>query len=308
MKTNETLPIVENPAIDSIKQTIWNWKKWNVFKFLSFGITVTMLVLAIYSQCQAKEIIKSMPTQYIGAFPETIDDINKYIKDAKKSIVIFEDVAAYGIFSDPERFHETVTLLREKSKHIPITLYVYDLDFYRKELLPMFFLGLPSISEYDSLSNEKKNTMLKKNIKDKYNYFVNYNYSNRQTNKNLEDLYELNTCRDKFLLEKKLDSVESEIFFDCLIEMIDKTETILERENEQNNKKGIKIIHIGKEYRMFYWLFDEKRAIFTFLNTTGYEEVAFQTTNSDLIRFMKDAEKHYRDYANKLVYKPYHHQ
>ena len=73
------------------------WEKivQHSLKFLSFIATLIMLIFAISSQYQAKEIlhktekiIQSVPTQSAKKFPYILEDVNDYIKNAQKSIVM----------------------------------------------------------------------------------------------------------------------------------------------------------------------------------------------------------------------------
>jgi hypothetical protein len=310
--------MVTEETLSTEKQTFWRkvWE-WIVthMRLLTFIATVVMFGVAIYSliqanrtQKQTKEIVKSMPTRYIGRFPSTMDVINEFIDNAKKSIVIFTDVVAYGFFSEPEQFHKTMTLLRDKSKKIPVTLVVYNSEFYRKEILPMLFLGQPSISACELLSQVEKDSILiqNKGIRKKYDYFQKYDYSNSHIDKTLEDLDRLNICRDKCWGKKDFDSIDSEMFLDCIVEMIKETEIILKTNREyQADKKGIEIIHIGQEHKMFCWLIDGRKAIFGFPSNIDFAEIQFTTMDSELIQVMRNMVDYYRKHKDELAYKPH---
>ena len=263
------------------------------------GLIATLFIFGV-SLYQTNEIKESLSTRYLGEFPDASDDLNELYLKAKKSIFIFDGLISGGVFSYPEKYHKTITILRKQSIKIPITVYVYDLDFYRKETLPPAFLKLPK-SECHSLSEEEKDSILRENIKDRYKTFFIYDYTGKSSSEDLQDLTRLNECKKKYFTED-VDSVKCETFFNGIIEMMRETEKFLERE-DNDDTKGVEIIHIGQEHKMFAYLADRKEAIFGFPDNI-ITEVAFKTRDGNFIKIMDNVIEYYEKHKDKLQYRP----
>ena len=76
------------------------------------------------------KIEQSLSTRHIGIFPNYLPQINELLANANKqdTIVIFEDVLHYGIFSSPNEFKMMTYKLLELSKTNKIIIVYYDID------------------------------------------------------------------------------------------------------------------------------------------------------------------------------------
>jgi len=74
-----------------------------------FGTVISLVSWreAFEQNREIKEIRDSLPTHYIGSFPNHLKDIITLINDAKESICILADCVDYGSFSNPDA-HERV--------------------------------------------------------------------------------------------------------------------------------------------------------------------------------------------------------
>jgi hypothetical protein len=76
------------------------------------------------------KIEKSLSTRYIGIFPNYLPQINELLENVNsdKSIVIFQDVLYYGVFSSPKEFKKLTSRLIELSDKCKISIAYYDIN------------------------------------------------------------------------------------------------------------------------------------------------------------------------------------
>lgn len=92
----------------------------------------------------SRELLEKASTQYIGNFPDNLDEITSLVARAEHDIFIVTDVAAYGHFSNHDQFKKYVRALREKadSDGFKVTVAVYDEKTW-KSTIPSYFAKTP---------------------------------------------------------------------------------------------------------------------------------------------------------------------
>ena len=101
-------------------------------------LSIIFFIVSTYSANRSTEklvdnllqIEQSLSTKYVGIFPNYLPQINELLEDAQKNdtIIIFEDVLHYGIFSSPDEFKEMTYKLLDLSKTNKITIVYYNID------------------------------------------------------------------------------------------------------------------------------------------------------------------------------------
>ena len=121
--------------------TLYASKIWGFIKVLApigFILSITFFVISTFNAKRSSErlvsnlmkIEQSLSTRHIGIFPNYLPQINELLSDADKqdTIIIFEDVLHYGIFSSPNEFKVMTRKLLELSKTNKIIIVYYDIN------------------------------------------------------------------------------------------------------------------------------------------------------------------------------------
>ena len=285
---NKFIKIIKSPAIG----------------LLSLSITLIALIFALLQTYQAKTIIDSISTRYVGEFPATMGQINKLLLDATESIVIFEDVLGYGMFSEPDEFHKYLTILDKKSADgkLKLEIVIYNNDVNLRTT-KMQFVGSKYIEKFRSLRNEKDSaktieereivinkmvvfrdsifTEYLKENKKKWEYFLNYDFSNEKGQEGKNGYTQLDKSKNIFK-DRDVESIKFLEFYDMLVDFDKKIETILTAGGGRSN---VKIETVGIMHTMNCWLTKGKdtKAIFGFTRGFGSSEIAFTTIDPQLI-------------------------
>ncbi|MDR1383496.1 MAG: hypothetical protein LBJ67_06590 [Planctomycetaceae bacterium] len=109
------------------KETVKQIKIGNFTKFILTSAPFTLLLSIVFfwyemnASTKEEEIVvdklkkieQSLSTRYIGIFPDYLPQINELLSEteAGDSIIIFEDVLYYGIFSAPQEFKQMINQL-----------------------------------------------------------------------------------------------------------------------------------------------------------------------------------------------------
>ena len=122
--------------IKSILLKIWGTIK--VLAPIGFILSITFFVISTFNAKRSSEnlvnnllkIEQSLSTRHIGIFPNYLPQINNLLAEAEPqdTIIIFEDVLHYGIFSSPNEFKAMTTKLLELSKTNKIVIVYYDVN------------------------------------------------------------------------------------------------------------------------------------------------------------------------------------
>jgi hypothetical protein len=89
--------------------------KWPSDNPIVDGLAILGVVIAIASWREAveqneeiKDISNSLPTRYIGPFPDHLDDIIELVEKAQNKFCIMTDCVDYGSFSHPEKHNKLI--------------------------------------------------------------------------------------------------------------------------------------------------------------------------------------------------------
>ena len=268
----------------------------------SLVITLAALIISLWQTYQTKEIIDSISTRYVGEFPATMGPLNKLLLNAKESIVILEDVLGYGMFSAPDEFHKYITILDKKSADgkLKLELVIYNRDVNLR-VTKMQFIGSEHIDKFKSLRYEKNNAkteeerdavinkivefrnsiftafLAKKENKEKWQYLMEYDFSNKARQEGKNGYNQLNEVKNVFK-DRDIESIKFDEFADMLITFDDRIKTIL----TAGGRSNVKIDTVGIMHSMNCWLIDNTEAIFGFTRSFGSSEIAFITKDPQL--------------------------
>jgi len=114
------------------------WKLIKVLAPIGFILSITFFVISTFNAKHSSErvvnnlmkIEQSLSTKHIGIFPNYLPQINDLLENAasQDTIIIFEDVLHYGVFSSPAEFKIMIYNLLKLSKTNNITIVYYDID------------------------------------------------------------------------------------------------------------------------------------------------------------------------------------
>jgi len=76
---------------------------------------------------ESKDAELGRSSYFIGAFPENMPWINKFLVKTRYSLQIWSDHCAYGNFSNPEQYAEYSSTIKQlKQKNVTITIHIYE--------------------------------------------------------------------------------------------------------------------------------------------------------------------------------------
>jgi hypothetical protein len=303
------------------------FKLWNIIKspILTLGTTIIALITVVISFMQiqsanmtantVKKVEESISTRYVEQFPTSMTKINELLNEAKKEIIIFEDVLGYGLFSNPEKFHEYLTILDKaasNNKKIEIVVYNSELNFRTRQ---MQHIGSDSIELFNELKRDGKiqeannlrdkiftrKTKRDPEFKEMLSVFRKHIFAN-----DYEGKYNSYPALDKIKEKLKNDNLTFIDFYDVLEEMNKCIETILTR-GEDNKRPNVKIHYVAMQNVMNCWAIDKDKAICGFVGNIKSSEIDFATHDPKLIEYiyselLKNVDKlkldPYGDYIN----------
>lgn len=121
-----------------------DWRN-TIEEILALAAIILALVHARHLRKQLdrlEEVRRALPTQYLGKFPEFIDDIVKLVKSAKYEIMIFCDFPGYGVFSNFDAFLIYTHILEQQgNKDVQIRLACLDTPLRRAKAKDQFAKG-----------------------------------------------------------------------------------------------------------------------------------------------------------------------
>jgi hypothetical protein len=86
-----------------------------------------------------EEIVSSMSTQYIGAFPKNLENVAAVVRGARRELLILTDFVAYGHYSSPRAFEEYKKEIRDAhARTVTVSMLVYDSTLGIKTLANQF--------------------------------------------------------------------------------------------------------------------------------------------------------------------------
>ena len=242
-------------------------------------------------------VLTSVNTRYIGVFPDFINHVNTLLSEAENKIIIFEDVLSYGMFSCPEQFHETISILRsqlyDNKKPMKVYFVIYNSDLCKEKDVEQW-LGIRL--NIDRLSNEKREERFQKTISGniaefqaKYDKFVNYDFSEEKDKvSSFEDLQQIK----KQNLPDSITFLTYKNFTTTLEEM----RKILFSTFEKAGKRRCEIIESPTRHIMHCWLIDNRQIIYSFpTQDGGVTEIAFRSQDHAIISLINQKlEEHKR--------------
>lgn len=115
-------------------QRIGSFQHW-----LTYALVIVALLLGILLVGRIERYTRGHVTEYVGRFPEDMITINKHLDDARRDMLIVVDFAAFGRFSDPDRFEEYKARIDNLlHRHVNVTIVSYSKDTAKKELTRRF--------------------------------------------------------------------------------------------------------------------------------------------------------------------------
>lgn len=249
---------VDSSGLERLRQRIGSIQHW-----LTYALVILALSLGIVLVGRIERYTRGHVTEYVGRFPEDMITINKHLEDARRDMLVVVDFAAFGRFSDPDRFEDYKARIESLiSRRVTLTLVSYSKDTAEKELRRRF--------GYDPQGSGAQWVQFQDKFKDMYS-----KYKSRYRNG-----------------EKDLASFP---------EFIEDLSRANEGLIETWQKRGARIVREDEPFRVFAWIKDSEEAVYTFRSRelfTGPEshvpEVTFHTIDPRLVGVFEELYGRYR--------------
>jgi hypothetical protein len=243
----------------------------------------------------------SLSTRHIGIFPNYLQEINKLLENAniEDTIIIFQDVLYYGIFSHPEGFKTLINRLINLAEKHDIFLAYYDINSraFRRSVLESrinkkyigkidkerLSLLQKFRTQYADNSNNNMNIYLKADSIVCEKYFAcsrNESDFEEKINRNLIPLYDAERDRDSLFFRideikrRNIGKPAKSITFYDLQKMYRSISEELIMVFKRHEK--IKLIGVTETHVMSCWLNGDK-AILAFPSKYATDEIGFYT-------------------------------
>lgn len=208
-----------------------------------------------------EDIWSSLSTQYLGVFPNYLDDIVKLLEGAHKSIIIFCDYPAYGCYSDPDQWLKyKQTIERKIQDEIDVRLTCMNAERRRQYHRDQFKSIEQDWKEF--IFTEPNHDLLKR-------FYQRYRNALDSPNKKIEEL-----SFDDFekLMAEANQSMLNEVFADAKEPPVE----------------------LGVDMPLYFWLVDGAHAVFAIPSLSDEAtEHGFKTGEAKLITAFLDMRSRY---------------
>lgn len=221
------------------------------------------------------EIRKSMSTRCIYDFPKFVPDIVETIKKAKEEVVIVCDVPGYGYFSNHPKwlnYKQAIELLLEDDKKV--TIICLDEGHRDEYIRGQFNRHIADWEEWKLEDQNRKNLV-------------------RFFNNELKDLRKESS---EDFLDQDQEQIIKKLEYPNFIKYLNTAHNrVLQRcfSNAQ-------IYHPPTRLSVYFWIADTDSAVFSIPTLGEYaQEIGFITSDTTLIKALKDQAKDLQDLAQK---------
>ena len=260
--------------------------------FLSIVALVLTIVGLVSSNHQGSEqlerinhAINNISTTYLSNFPDHLEHINKYLAEDPSSVSICIDVFPYAIFSSPALFEEYIgnlMMLAKKGK-THINYVVYSSQTAQSARDSFLFSDYETVSPEKNIRDSLFHNLLAKSqqLQTQYSNLKEYNFSHED--KDINKIFSnINNVKKKYLTTSY-----DHISWDDYCNMLTEISEIIDTSLGAFHPELVKINYSNKPSSVFYWLFDNNKAIYVF--SDNITETAYRTIEPTLIhRFISD--------------------
>lgn len=209
-----------------------------------------------------EDIKSSISTKFIGKFPDNINGINELLSRAEDSVYIVSDLAAYGMYSNPNNSLKYRSLLGELSNKknfgVSIKLITYSIATYKNRFEEQFHIT-------DLKSGADKMKVIKKKAEQfsEFNSFYMRQNLLKDEIKTYDDLFNFLINQNFKMINKLLSTHQFKYY-------------------EVDWEKG------KPKLPLSMWIIDKKYAVFSFLDYFGEisGEVSFETGDKNVIELL----------------------
>ncbi len=229
--------------------------------------------------------INNISTTYLSNFPDHLEHINKYLSEAPSSVSVCIDVFPYAIFSSPALFEKYIgnLMMLAKKGRTQINYVVYSPQMAQSARDSFLF------SDYDTVSPEKEirdslfhNLLFQsQRLQTQYSNLKEYIFSHEDQDIN-QIFSNINNVKKKYLITSY-----DHISWDDYCNMLTEISEIINTSLDSFHPELVKINYSNRPSSVFYWLFDNNKAIYVF--SDNITETAYRTIEPTLIhRFISD--------------------
>lgn len=254
-------------------------------------LSVVALILTIYglissfvtSKEQEKKLnyaIDNISTAYIANFPDHLRHISKTLSEGCSKLSVCTDVFPYAIFSSPRLFEEYLgnLLMLAKNGSTVINYVVQSQELAEETRISFVTLeyngGIPDKSTADSLFANIFASSKEYGLK--YSFLRKYEFSHPEP--------EINAVFERINAIKAdyFDTARSAIRYDDYYRMIDLISAEIASSLKSFHPENVTIKYSDRVSSVYYWLFDDMKAIYVF-SSDNITETAYRTTEPTLV-------------------------
>ncbi len=242
-----------------------------------------------------QEITQSLPTRCLGKFPDFMNEINQLLEETikdnttnKDTIVIFQDVLTYGLYSNPAEFERLISnILELRNKGYYIKIFIYNKKRKIQNRLIQFCND--KNLDYENLTDEQIEKALLDTVaqNEKFSTFAKYPFG--ESSKNNQFL-EIRYRRDSLLtqFQKNSKTITKKQLFILLDEMSNVIYQILlpESYNHSAKLKNLIIINCDIKFNIHCWS-NGKATIFSLPRYSKADELGFSTRDPEFFRYIE---------------------
>lgn len=250
---------------------IWIWHRdllhphlsASVFGVVTFLVGVEAFVLQLWSSeqghAQMTEIARSVTTRYVGPFPDYLADVLDLARGARRRLWIMADCVDHGSFSDPVLFKSVRREIEDAAQNRDVSVQI-------------LVCGEPAPISRSSpwWGYTFEEALTKGGFKECLDFYCKYNHKKPEELPNDDATYRKMLLDDYEKVEKGFRTAGADI-----------------RPAAQPGPKA-GAHQNDKEPGLFFWLQDDKEAVFILAHTgPNSQGLAFRTRDSSLIKIIE---------------------